>query len=96
MKKGSQSGIEKKTRVRLIGQERQPMRSASKRALMNEFSTVKKFLVSTEIRLKRFDKRSFKSGEMERSTSSGKDMNKIWGHCIGWHRKGFPKDALQF
>ena len=33
----------------------------------------KKLLVSTEIGLKRFDKRSFKSGEVERSTSSGKD-----------------------
>ena len=40
---------------------------------MNEFKTVKKFLVSTESRIKRFDKRSFKSGEVKRSTSSGKD-----------------------
>ena len=29
--------------------------------------------MSTEIRLKRFDKRSIKGGEVERSTSSGKD-----------------------
>ena len=29
--------------------------------------------MSTEIWLKRFDKRSFKTGEVERSTSSGKD-----------------------
>ena len=29
--------------------------------------------MSTEIGLKRFDKRSFESGEVERSTSSGKD-----------------------
>ena len=29
--------------------------------------------MSTEIRLKRFDKRSFKSGEVKGSTSSGKD-----------------------
>ena len=35
-KKGDQSGIEKKRRVRLIDQERQPIRSASKRALMHE------------------------------------------------------------
>ena len=27
----------------------------------------------TEIRLKRFDKRSFKSGKVDKSTSSGKD-----------------------
>ena len=40
---------------------------------MNEFLTVKKFFVSTEIRLKRFDKPSFKNGDVERSTSSGKD-----------------------
>ena len=51
----------------------QPIRSKSKRAVMNEFETVKKFLVSTEIGLKRFDKCSFKSREVERSTSSGKD-----------------------
>ena len=60
-------------RVRLIGKERQPIRSESKTALMNEFLTVKKFLVSTEIGLKRSDKRSFKSREVERSTSSEKD-----------------------
>ena len=29
--------------------------------------------MSTEIGLKRFDKRNFKSGEVERNTSSGKD-----------------------
>ena len=40
---------------------------------MNEFQTVKKFLVLTEIGLKRFNKRSFKSGEVKRSISSGKD-----------------------
>ena len=40
---------------------------------MNVFWTVKKFLVPTEIGLKRFDKSGFKSGEVERSTSSGKD-----------------------
>ena len=34
---------------------------------------IKKFLVLTEIGLKRFDKRCFKSGEVERSTSTNKD-----------------------
>ena len=59
--------------MRLNGQERKPIRSESKRGLMNGFQTIKKLLVLIEIELKTFDKQSFKSGEVERSTSSGKD-----------------------
>ena len=58
---------------------------------MNEFQTVKKFLVLTEIGLKRFDKHSFNGGEVERSTSLGKD--KEFGVTVLAGREILPMPA---
>ena len=63
------------------------------------FKTVKKFFVSTEIGLKRFDKCSFKSGEAERSTSSGKDrefgVTVLAGTVRVFQKTWNPKDLLE-